>query len=72
MKQIELCDSIIISAKSIIADAEELKAKEDKIRADEREKVFDKIMSFINTSNRGNCDYFIIDQIENYINSNKQ
>lgn len=44
---------------------------EEDIRADEREKVFDKIMSFINTSNRGNCDYFIIDQIENYINSHK-
>lgn len=44
---------------------------EKEVRADERAKVFDKIMSFINTSNRGNCDYFIIDQIENYINSNK-
>lgn len=43
----------------------------NKGRADERAKVFDKIMSFINTSNRGNCDYFIIDQIENYINLHK-
>lgn len=40
---------------------------EEKIRADERAKHFDKIMSFINTSNRGNCDYFIVDQIEKYI-----
>lgn len=36
-------------------------------RAEEREKHFRKIMSFINTNNRGNCDYFIVDQIENYI-----
>lgn len=32
-----------------------------------RECTFQKIMSFINTNNRGNCDYFIVDQIENYI-----
>ena len=46
---------------------DEIKKLEDELRADEREKHFDKIMSFINTSNRGNCDYFIVDQIEEYI-----
>ena len=36
-------------------------------RADAIDEHFTKIMSFINTNNRGNCDYFIVDQIENYI-----
>lgn len=31
----------------------------------------DDVMAFINTSNRGNCDYFIVDQIEELCNSNK-
>ena len=29
------------------------------------------VMAFINTSNRGNCDYFIVDQIEELCKSNK-
>lgn len=37
------------------------------IRADVIDEHFSKIMSFINTNNRGNSDYFIVDQIENYI-----
>lgn len=36
-------------------------------RADAIDEHFRKIMSFINTNNRGSCDYFIVDQIENYI-----
>lgn len=40
---------------------------EKQIRAEVTNKHFSKIMSFINTNNRGNSDYFIVDQIENYI-----
>ena len=29
------------------------------------------VMNFINTPNRGNCDFFIIDQIEELCKSNK-
>lgn len=42
-------------------------ADETRIRAEEREKHFKAIMEFINTPNRGECDYFIVDQIEDYI-----
>ena len=31
----------------------------------------DDVMAFINTSNRGNCDYFIVDKIEELCKSNK-
>lgn len=31
----------------------------------------DDVMAFINTSNRGNCDYFIVNQIEELCKSNK-
>lgn len=30
----------------------------------------DDVMALINTSNRGNCDYFIVDKIEELCNSN--
>lgn len=40
---------------------------EARIRAEERGKHFKAIMEFINTPNRGKCDYFIVDQIEDYI-----
>ena len=36
-------------------------------REDAMKEHFRNILDFINTSNRGNCDYFIVDQIENYI-----
>lgn len=41
--------------------------RKEEIRADAIDEHFRKIMSFINTNNRGSCDYFIVDQIENYI-----
>lgn len=47
MKQRELCDSIIINAKSIIADAEGLILKEEEIRADERTKVIEEVIENI-------------------------
>lgn len=47
--------------------ADLIREVEKKVRAEVIEKHFAKIMSFINTSNRGNSDYFIVDQIENYI-----
>lgn len=31
----------------------------------------DDIMNLINTNNRGNCDYFIVDKIEELCNSDK-
>lgn len=52
--------------------ADQLVDHDKQIGADERTKHFNKIMSFINTPNRGNCDYFIIDQIEDYIRENKR
>lgn len=61
---------------NLVGNKNKLDALIEEVRADERAKHFDKIMSFINTSNRGNCDYFIVDQIEKYIaeqlKSNKQ
>lgn len=30
----------------------------------------DDVMNLINTTNRGNCDYFIVDKIEELCNSN--
>ena len=39
--------------------------REDKIQ------VLDKIMAEINTPNRGTCDYFIVDRIEEIINKYK-
>lgn len=47
-----------------IDDIEEF---ESQIRKDAMKEHFRNILDFINTSNRGNCDYFIVDQIENYI-----
>lgn len=49
-----------------------LKEIYEKGRADATDEHFQKIMSFISTNNRGNCDYFIVDQIENYISEQLQ
>ena len=35
--------------------------------SDEVNKHFEAIMNFINTPNRYDCPYFVIDRIENYI-----
>lgn len=59
----KLADLYAVKCKEV----RELQAQNKQIRADVVEEHFTKIMSFINTSNRGNSDYFIVDQIENYI-----
>ena len=38
----------------------------------DQESVLDKIMAEINTPNRGTCDYFIVDRIEEIINKYKR
>lgn len=37
-------------------------------RSEEYEKAIDKMLSLINSGNRGSADYFIVDQIESIIN----
>lgn len=44
------------------------KALDMAIEALEQESVLDKIMTEINTPNRGSCDYYIVDRIEDIIN----
>lgn len=41
------------------------------IKALEQEDVLDKIKDEINSPNRGTCDYFIVDRIEEIINKHK-
>lgn len=41
------------------------------IKALEQEPVLDKIRATINSPNRGTCDYFIVDRIEEIINKYK-
>ena len=41
------------------------------IKALEREPILDKIRAEINSPNRGTCDYFIVDRIEEIINKYK-
>lgn len=41
------------------------------IKALNQESVLDKIRAEINSPNRGTCDYFIIDRIEEIINEHK-
>lgn len=41
------------------------------IKALEQEPIIDEIMAEINTPNRGSCDYYIVDRIEEIINKYK-
>lgn len=41
------------------------------IKALEQEPILDKIRAVINSPNRGTCDYFIVDRIEEIINEYK-
>lgn len=42
------------------------------IKALEQEPILDKIEKEINSPNRGTCDYFIVDRIEEIINKYKE
>lgn len=44
---------------------------DDAIRLLEQEPIIDEIMAEINTPNRGSCDYYIVDRIEEIINKYK-
>ena len=67
-KAYDECDEIARELSQIKSGCSKwLDGHDEKIRADEREKHFKAIMEFINTPNRGECDYFIVDQIEDYI-----
>lgn len=46
-------------------------ALEMAIKALEQEPILDKIRAVINSPNRGTCDYFIVDRIEEIINEYK-
>ena len=41
------------------------------IKALEQEPILDKIRAVINSPNRGTCDYFLVDRIEEIINEYK-
>ena len=56
------------NALQIFPDSKQGQALLRAIKALEQEPILDKIRAEINSPNRGTCDYFIVDRIEEIIN----
>lgn len=55
----------------LCTDKQHYEAKQVAIKALEQEPVLDKIRAEIESPNRGTCDYFIVDRIEEIIDKYK-
>lgn len=71
VKRAEYCDGQCGKCELVKENKIILKTFDIAIEALEQESILDKIRAEINSPNRGTCDYFIVDRIEEIINEYK-